>query len=121
MPPRLGVQQRESLAWQSFWREFHQIEWETGNAERRGDRTAVRTFRRKTTLMRKQLERERAAEVEQVRKRIGRNFATAFTDIGRVNQELRQHLALTIDPRFKEVSYDPDADEARQQVKPVTE
>jgi hypothetical protein len=38
-------------------------------------------------------------------------LTTAFKDIGRVNQELWQHLVLTIDPRFKEVSYDPDADE----------
>ena len=114
-PPRLAAQQRESLTWQSFWRELHRMEWETGNAERRGDRAAVRTFRRKTTLMRKQLERERAAEVEQVRKRIGRNLATAFKDLGKVNQELRQHLVLTIDPGFKEVSYDPDADDRPQQ------
>lgn len=113
--PRLAAQQRESSAWQSFWRELHRLGWETGNAERRGDRAAVRTFRRKTTLMRKQLEREKAVEVEQVRKRIGRNLATAFKDIGRVNQELRQHLVLTIDPGFKEVSYDPDADDTLQQ------
>ena len=71
-------QWRELLTWQSFWRELHRMEWETGNAERRGDRAAARTFRRKTTLMRKQLERERAAEVEQVRKRIGHNLAAAF-------------------------------------------
>jgi hypothetical protein len=109
-PPRLAAQQRESLKWQSFWRELHRLEWETGNAERRGDAVAARSFRGKTTLTRKQLERERAAEVEQVRKRIGRNLATAFKDIGRVNQELRQHLVLTVDPRFKEISYDPDAD-----------
>jgi tetratricopeptide (TPR) repeat protein len=114
-PARLTAQQRESLTWQSFWRELHRMEWETGNADRRGDRAAARTFRRKTMLMRKQLERERAAEVEQVRKRIGRNLATAFTDIGKVNQEVRQHLALTIDPRFKEVSYDPDADDRPEQ------
>ena len=89
------------------------MEWETGNAERRGDRGAVRTFRRKTTLMRKQLDRERAAEVEQVRKRVGRNLATAFKDIGEVSQELRQHLVLAIDPRSKEVSYAPDTGDKR--------
>ncbi len=113
IPARLTAQQRESLRWQSFWRELHRMEWETGNAERRGDRAAVRTFRRKTTLMRKQFERERAAEVEQVRKRIGRNLATAFKDIGKVSETLRRHLVLTIDPRFKELSYDPDANEGQ--------
>ena len=45
----------------------------------------------------------------------GRDLATAFTDIGKVNQELRQHLVLTIDPRSKEVSYDPDADDGPHQ------
>lgn len=103
----LSAQQRESLRWQSFWRELHRLEWEAGNAERRGDRVAVRAFRRKMTLMRKQLEGERAAEVEQVRKRIGRNLATAFKDLGEQSEDLRRHLVLTIDPRFKEISYDP--------------
>jgi len=117
---RLTRQQRESLRWQSFWRELHRLEWETANADRRGDRAAARTFRRKTTVMRKQVEGERAAEVEQVRKRIGRNLATVFKDIGTRNEDLRRHLAVTIDPQFKEISYDPEADEARLQVKPLS-
>jgi hypothetical protein len=90
------------------------MEWETGNAERRGDRAAARTFRRKTGLMRKRLERERATKVEQVRKRIGRNLATAFKDIGKESQDLRMHLVLTIDPKCKEISYDLDADDRPQ-------
>ena len=113
--PRLTAQQRESLAWQSFWRELHHVEWETGNAERRGDRAAARTFRRKTMLMRKQLEQERAAEVEQLRKRIGRNIAQAFHDIGGKSQDLKRYLARAIDRGSKELSYVPDADDKIQQ------
>jgi tetratricopeptide (TPR) repeat protein len=107
----LSAQQCKSLRWHSYWRELHRLEWETGNAERRGDRSALRAFRRKTALMRKQLEREKVTEVEQVRKRIGRNLATAFKAIGKQSEDLRRHLVLTIDPRSKEISYDPEARE----------
>jgi hypothetical protein len=33
--------------------------------------------------------------------------------IGKESQDLRMHLARTIHPGFKEVSYDPNADETR--------
>ena len=111
----LSAQRRQSLRWQSFWHELHRLEWETIGAERRGDRSAARAFRRKTTLMRKTLAQGKAAEVERIRKRIGRNLTTAFDNIGTKSEALKVHLARTINPGFKEVTYDPDADQAGQE------
>lgn len=109
----LTAQQRDSLRWQSFWRELHRLEFETGSAERRGDRAGMRTFRRKMRLMRRQLE-QCSDEVERLRKRISGSLARAFRVIGQ-NDRLREHLGCTIDRGLKEVAYNPDSDKKLQE------
>jgi tetratricopeptide (TPR) repeat protein len=108
-PSRLSAQQQRSSTWQSLWREVRTLEWEIRNAQRRGDRSEVRAFRRKVALIRKRLERDNAPDLEKVRKRIGRNLSTASQVIGLMSGDLRRHLACAIDPKFKEISYKPDA------------